>query len=333
MSLQNHVDGLDPTGFLETTVTHLRHSWKGKDPVLAPMLTANDSPSEVWMVMRPKFDHYLQTRAESEGATVILGGRVTQVVPDASGVEVTTDDGTVHRSRYVVGADGAKGVVGARVGLRLNKRWGIAREAEIPFDDATPENPWHPQLEPAACYLDYGTVKNGYAWIFPKLGILSVGAGMLTPKKPTPAGLNTVAITLLNAMKTQLVSAGLSPDLLGDDIKIWAHPIPYWTGNEPIVDQTGRVMLVGDAAGLVQPLFGEGIQYTVRSGAEAARHILADRVDAYADAIKAMFGGEFDRNQVDGFVHFQNGDVGERIARLDFRWYPSRFGCSRFLIG
>ena len=148
-------------------------------------------------------------------------------------MSVTTDNGTVHRSRYVVGADGAKGVVGARVGLRLSKRWGIAREAEIPFDNATPENPWHPQLEPAACYLDYGTVKNGYAWIFPKLGILSVGAGMLTPKKPTPAGLNTVAVTLLNAMKTQLVSAGLSPDLLSDDIKIWAQPIHYWTGTKP----------------------------------------------------------------------------------------------------
>lgn len=304
VSLQNHVSGLNPDGFLETTVTHLRHSWKGKDPVLAPMLTADDKPSEVWMVMRPKFDHYLQTRAETEGATVILGGRVTQVEPDADGVSVTTDDSSVHRSRYVVGADGAKGVVGSRVGLRLNKRWGIAREAEIPYENATPENPWHPKLEKAACYLDYGTVKNGYAWIFPKLGILSVGAGMLTPKKPTPAGLNTVAATLLNAMKTQLTSAGLSTDLLGTDIKIWAHPIPYWTGTEPIVDVTGRVLLVGDAAGLVQPLFGEGIQYAVRSGAQAAIHIASDTVSSYADSIRSMFGGEFDAaNRVAKLFH------------------------------
>jgi flavin-dependent dehydrogenase len=127
---------------------------------------------------------------------------------------------------------------------------------------------------------------------------------MLTPKKPTPAGLNTVGITLLNAMKIQLTSAGLSPDLLGTDIKIWAHPIPYWTGNEPIVDQSGRVLLVGDAAGLVQPLFGEGIQYAVRSGAVAAKHLASDNVSTYADSIKSMFGGEFDAaNRVAKLFH------------------------------
>ena len=70
------------------------------------------------------------------------------------------------------------------------------------------------------------------------------------------------------------------------------------------MDGTGRVLLVGDAAGLVQPLFGEGIQYAVRSGAQAAIHIAADTVSSYADSIKSMFGGEFDAaNRVAKLFH------------------------------
>jgi flavin-dependent dehydrogenase len=67
---------------------------------------------------------------------------------------------------------------------------------------------------------------------------------------------------------------------------------------------TGRVLLVGDAAGLVQPLFGEGIQYAVRSGAQAAIHIASDTVSSYADSIRTMFGGEFDAaNRVAKLFH------------------------------
>jgi flavin-dependent dehydrogenase len=55
---------------------------------------------------------------------------------------------------------------------------------------------------------------------------------------------------------------------------------------------------------LVQPLFGEGIQYAVRSGAEAAKHIIADDVSGYAVTIKDMFGGEFDAaNRVAKLFH------------------------------
>lgn len=304
VSLTRHVDGLDPTSFLETTVTHLRHSWKGTDPILAPMLTGTDLPSDVWMVMRSKFDQYLQDQAANAGATILLGKRITRLEMAENSVTITSDSGESFTSRYIVGADGAKGIVGTKAGLRLKKRWGIAREAEIPFQATESSNPWHPQLEPGACYLDYGTVKNGYAWIFPKLGLLSVGAGMLTPKKPTPAGLNLVAKNLLDAMRTQLLSAGLSADLISTDVKIWAHPIPYWTGSEAISTPNHRVLLVGDAAGLVQPLFGEGIQYAVRSGDIAAKHLVDGTPDIYAATIRAQFADEFDAaNRVAKLFH------------------------------
>ena len=58
----------DPDAFSDLSVTHLRHSWKGKDPVLARMEGAGGEPSAVWMVQRPRFDRYLVSKAEAHGA-------------------------------------------------------------------------------------------------------------------------------------------------------------------------------------------------------------------------------------------------------------------------
>jgi geranylgeranyl reductase family protein len=291
-SLQQHVHGLDPTAFADLIVTRLRHSWKGTSPVSAEMTRANGAPAEVWMVQRPRFDAWLVDQARRHGASVRIGAKVSGVTTDADGVHLTLADGTVETGRVVVGADGARGVVGPRLGLRLGRRYGIAREMEIPFESA--DSPWHPMLEPAACYLDYGTVRNGYAWIFPKAGCLSVGAGMLLPSRPSADAELGVGRTLLRAIVSLLESVGLAyPD--GQDApKLWGHPIPFWTGTEPLATEDGRGLLVGDAAGVVQPLFGEGIQYAVRSGAIAADCIATDAICDYNRRIRDIFANEFD---------------------------------------
>lgn len=299
-SVAREIGDLDPAAFADLSVTRLRHSWKGRDPVLAVMETTSGAPAEVWMVQRPRFDRWLVERARASGAALCTGVKVTAVAKDEAGVAVTAADGRSWRARHVVGADGAKGIVGARVGLRLGKRWGIAREIEIPFEGGSEEGRWHPALEPGAAYLDYGTVRNGYAWIFPKRGCLSVGAGMLLPKKPAgdgrPAGEaeQGVGVILRRAIDTILGSVGLRyPEGL-DAPKLWAHPIPFWSGSEPLATPDGRALLVGDAAGVVQPLFGEGIQYALRTGDLAARCLLAGEVDRYTDRVRDLFADEFD---------------------------------------
>jgi geranylgeranyl reductase family protein len=290
-SIVDYVPGLEPGEFADLCVTKLRHSWKGKDPVLAEMTRESGDAAVVWMVQRPKFDHWLIERARESGATIEVGQRVTDVVLEEESVQVSTAGGSSWHARYVVGADGAKGIVGTRVGLRLKRRYGIAREIEIPFFS---ETLWHSQLEESACYLDYGTVKNGYAWIFPKKGFLSVGAGMLLPKKPTHSAENNIGHVLKNAIDILLESVGMKyPEGEGSP-KLWGHPIPYWTGREPLNTANGRVLLVGDAAGMVQPLFGEGIQYAVRSGALAAECIATATTSQYTALMTESFADEFD---------------------------------------
>lgn len=237
VSLTRHVSGLeDAAQFADLTVTHLRHTWKGKQEVVAAMETASGKPADIWMVQRPRFDRYLLAKAESFGATLLTGVKVSDVTIDGDGVAVVGDSQS-WRARHVIGADGAKGIVGTRVGLRLQRQYGIAREAEIPFTGGADENRWHSALVQHAAYLDYGTVPNGYAWIFPKQGFLSVGAGMLLPKKPSAQVENNVGHVLRGAIDTILASVGMTYPEGMDAPKIWGHPIPFWTGAEP---QIGR---------------------------------------------------------------------------------------------
>jgi geranylgeranyl reductase family protein len=294
-SLASQVTGFeDPSAFSDLTVTHLRHSWKGKDSVHAAMETTDGTPAEVWMVQRPRFDRFLVIRAEACGAVLRTGVRVKDVQIEPDGVTVVSAEGESWKARYVVGADGAKGIVGPRVGLRLGRQYGIAREVEIPTESAGRPGQLPSPLLPNTAYLDYGTVPNGYAWIFPKEGMLSVGAGMLLPKRPSAKAENKVGVLLKNAIDILLNSVGMTYPEGADAPKLWAHPIPFWTGAEPLNTSEGRVLLVGDAAGVVQPLFGEGIQYAIRSGATAAEHLVAGTTGEYTETIRGMFAGEFD---------------------------------------
>ena len=287
-SILRHLPELDPARFVDVRVTRLRHFWKGGATAVGELQATSAKDSGVWMVQRPIFDRYLVEEAQSAGATLEVSAKARAVVRDGDAIHVETADGRRFSGRHLIGADGATGIIAAQLGLRLQKRSGIARELELPYDAQ------NSQLEPGTAYLEYGTVKNGYAWIFPKRGALSVGAGIILGEKREGREAADAGRRLESAIDELLAVVGVHNAKELAAPRLWAHPIPQWSGAEPLHTSDGRALLVGDAAGVVQPIFGEGIQYAMRTGALAARCILTQQGTSYSDRVRAEFAPDFD---------------------------------------
>ena len=79
-----------------------------------------------------------------------------------------------------------------------------------------------------------------------------------------------------------------------EEIEFHGYPLPIWGGAEPVEAWNGRVLLVGDAAGLVNPLFGDGISYACRSGALAGKTLAENRGANWSQVLQAEFGASHD---------------------------------------
>jgi len=241
----------------------------------------------LWMVQRSIFDNALAQRAAAAGADLRDELGVEGIETDGDdGVRLTLSNGETVTARCIIGGDGVNGVVGRKAGLRKSRLLAIALEAEIP-------HAWgqgHESLRPEVAHLEYG-VRQGYAWVFPKATHLSVGAGMFGRRTAEGRG---------EAKKDELVRwvTGYL-DALGvprrvEDIEFHGHPLPIWNGSEPVDAWGGRVMLAGDAAGMVNPLFGDGISYACKSGVLAGRTAVAGRSADWTSILAAEFAPSHD---------------------------------------
>ncbi|HEX9075699.1 MAG TPA: geranylgeranyl reductase family protein [Anaerolineae bacterium] len=242
--------------------------------------------SEAWCVMRDKFDALLAERAVKAGAELRDAQPVLQVAFKDGGASVTTRSG-VERGRIVIGADGVNGIVRRSAAFPAHGRMGVALEAEM--DAPTPAlEEWH-----GALHLDFGAIPWGYAWIFPKAEHLSVGIGdLVRPGHRTD----------LRAELARYIAA--EPSLRGANTRFMrGHRVPL--GGKFERYHAPHVLLVGDAAGLVDPFTAEGIYYAIRSGQIAAEEVskavqgsdgwsaLATGLSSYTRRINAEINSDF----------------------------------------
>lgn len=234
--------GLDINNVIEDTISSATIQYGDKHREFT------ESIPLMYTVSREHFDHALVKKAETAGSEILPGMKVLEARNRDGWVEINTEAG-IFRSRFMAGADGAAGITNLAINSVNHGSRIIGIESEIQVSEAD-KNQWKSRI-----LLDLGRIKAGYAWVFPKNDYLSVGIGCM----------ERYAKDIKNRYQDFLESL----DLSGYTVKhIQGSVIPIHRGKEAL--NKGRILLLGDAAGLADPLTGEGIYNAVKSATIAA---------------------------------------------------------------
>lgn len=206
------------------------------------------------MVMRDNFDQHLMQLAQTRGAQLAHGVRFLSLADSGTHLQLKTTGGTT-RGRFVVGADGVHSRVTRALGLPVRYRMMNALEAELDVADAEVLCRYRHTFD-----FDFGVIRQGYGWIFPKKRHLS--AGVLTRRAKTRF--------IGEDFRRYLHAKGLANSPIRS---LTLHPIPYapWPKNRYA---TARGLVVGDATGMVDPITGEGLYYAFMTAHLAARVLI-----------------------------------------------------------
>ncbi len=211
----------------------------------------------VLMTQRRLLDAHLAEEAAAAGADFRDGLRATAL--ELGEREATIRfDGTSACAAVVIGADGVNGLTARALGF-ANRRHGVALEGNVSYVHAREER-WR-----GRAVVDLAAVPGGYAWVFPKGDHVNVGVGGWVSEGPR-----------LRGHLERACSAYGLPHRRLESLRGYRLPMRR-AGEAPL---RGRVMLVGDAAGLVDPLSGDGIYEALlssRLACEAALDLLAGR--------------------------------------------------------
>ncbi len=238
--------GIDLSPVIERTVTEVRVSFRLGRPF------ARSSPEPLaYMTQRCRLDALLVEQAAAAGAD-FRGGLAVREVELSDGGALVRANGDAFRARTLVGADGANGVVARALGLSPGGEPAIALEGNVPADGELMAR-WE-----RAIALDLGGTPGGYGWLFPKGDHLNVGVG----------GWRWIGPSLRERLSHLCRYLGLDESRL---VGLRGYHLPLRQPGERLVQ--GPAILAGDAAGLVDPLSGEGIHAAFWSGRLAAEAI------------------------------------------------------------
>jgi geranylgeranyl reductase family protein len=211
------------------------------------------------MTQRRRLDAFLVEQAVGAGAEFRDGVRVsveseTQLLVDGEPVEV----------KAVVGADGANGITAKALGLAGGIVNGVALEGNLPYE-RLPGRGWRGLL-----VLELAVVPGGYGWIFPKGDHVNVGVGGWGEEGPR----------LREHLRVLCTHYGIEP---GELAEVRGHRLPMRRPQTLLARE--RALLVGDAAGLVDPVSGDGMYEAFVSSRLAAEHTLA-LLEGRADSLE-----------------------------------------------
>lgn len=281
----------DFTPAISIKANSIRYTWNMGDPVEVELQTKEP----IWMVRRDVFDHFLVQQAQKQGAELRDNTEVTGIEFKSDHWQVNTANGAVA-GRYLIAADGAKGTMAKWLGFKERKqRLAGALEAETPA----------PADKTNQAYFEFGMVKNGYIWNFPKADGYSIGIGTFRGGERQD-------------FKSILWEYG---KMFGVDInhsKQYGHPLCLWDGEQKL--HTQNAVLAGEAACVVDPFTAEGIRPSIFSGLKAAEAISAsvagdlNALEKYTQVMNSEWGADMKWAQRIAAAFYQFPKLGYKVG-------------------
>lgn len=271
-------------------INAIRYTWKMGDPVDAKLKT----PEPMWMVRRDQFDHFLVQQAQKQGAELRDQTAVTSIQFQQDSWLVNTT-GEPVRGRYLIAADGAKGPMTRWLGFKERKQRLSAVLEAPPFAN----------VDLPTAHFEFGMVKNGFIWNFPKADGYSISTGSFRGSEPG---------NLQNLLVEYARLFGIDPKLSQQ----YTHPLCLWDGNQTL--HTQNAVLAGEAAGVVDPFTAEGIRPAIFSGMKAAeaidRSLAGDRaaLEQYTQIMSDDWGSDMVWAQRLAGVFYRVPGIGYKVG-------------------
>ena len=281
----------DFTPVIDRKMRRVRYTWKLADPVEAELTTTDP----IWMVKRDVFDQFLVEQAQAVGATVKDRCAVTAVEFSQNRWKVSCPEGEFEAT-YLVAADGAKGPTAQWLGfpeLELRQASILEVQTAAPLD------------ETCAINFEFGLVKQGCLWSFPKHQGYAIGAAAFRGKAPRDYN---------KALGRYSQSFGVS----ADQGTLHHHPLKLWDGNHAL--HTRQAVVVGEAAAIVDPLSAEGIRPGMISGVRAAEAIHGalqgnpDALAGYTQVMQDSWGNDMQWAKRISGLFFRVPGIGYRVG-------------------
>lgn len=226
-----------------------------------------------YTVVRSEFDALLAARARVAGAEIFEGAAFQDAQELPEWIQVETSGGA-FRGKLLFAADGAASAV-------RNRLFGKELVQSVPALEAI-VRAGERQIARLAdrAVFDFGVVPGGYGWIFPKRDHLNVG--VYSPSAPRSGAF----------LRQRLDDFMSRYDILRNPLEVRyegaAIPLRNLSGGF----QRGRTWLLGDAAGLAESLFGEGIYFALKSAALAAQAVAEEGLSASSRRYSALLRRE-----------------------------------------
>jgi menaquinone-9 beta-reductase len=234
-------------------------------------------PQYGYVVRRRELDTIVARNAVAAGATLLEGHEALQPIVDrgfvrGAVVQPPTGEAIEIRARYVVVADGANSRFGRSLGTFRTREWPYGTAIRTYWESPRHAEPW---IESALDVKDRnGNPMPGYGWIFPVGdGTVNIGVGLLSTFREFKS-VNTTH--LLDAYAHQVADRWeINPDQ--PECKATSGRIPMGGSVGPKAGPS--YLVIGDAAGSVNPFNGEGIDYAYETARMAAQ-VLHEALDA-----------------------------------------------------